>query len=157
MDNKYDFFYEEIASLIEELERSKPDDADLWWRIWDELHHQGDVFISSYVAVPKIFEIYKEREWLDANLPALFAVIENCRQQEKNPELPEWLKKEYFLALENTVRYCAERIRKKWDKELLVYYLLLICAIKQDQGLYDLLNIASEDEQYLLKLYDESL
>lgn len=124
---------------------------------WDDLHHQGDVWISSYVAIPKIFEIYKEREWLDANLPALFAVIENCRIQEENPDLPLWLEEEYFQTLYKTVQYCAENFSKEWDRELLHSFLLLLCAVKQNQGLYELIDISSSeyDEQYLLKLYYE--
>lgn len=155
MEDEYDFFYEEIASLIERLEKSEPNDSDLWWEIWDKLHHQGDVWISSYVAVPKIFEIYKKREWLDANLPAIFAVIENCRQQEKNPALPNWLEKEYFRTLNETVKYCAKHVSKDWDRELLLYFLMLVCAIKQNQGLYELLDVVSGegDEKYLLELY----
>ena len=156
MEDEYKFFYEEIALLMERLEKSELNDSDLWWEIWDTLHHQGDVYISSYVAIPKIFEIYKEKNWLDYNLPGLFAVIENCRQQEKNPELPDWLKKGYFQTLNKTVQYCAENISKEWDRELLNSFLLLLCAVKQNQGLFELLDIASDDEDYLLELYYNS-
>lgn len=159
MENEHDFYSQEVASLLERLEKAETaDDRALWWEIWDTVHHQGDVYISSYVAVPKVFEIYSRKNWFDANLPALFAVIENCRQKEGNPKLPSWLKEEYFQTLEKTVKYCAKNISVEWNRELLHSFLLLLCAVKQNQRLFELLDVVSseEDEEFLLKLYYES-
>ena len=61
MRTEQDVFDEEIAPLLKQLKMSETPDSDLWWEIWDTLHHQGDVYISSYIAVPKIFEIYTEK------------------------------------------------------------------------------------------------
>jgi hypothetical protein len=159
MESNHSFLHEEIASLLKQLEKSELPDSDLWSEIWDTVHHQGDVSISSYIAVPEIFKVYKEKKWFDASLPAFLAVIENCRQKEKNPKLPDWLKDKYFQTLEETVKYCAENISKQWDREILLYFLLLVCAVKQNQGIYELLNIASAskyDENFLLEFYYKS-
>ncbi len=159
MESKYDIFEKEIAPLLEKLKAKEIPDADIWWEIWDIVHHQGDVWISSYIAVPQIFKIYKEKNWLDYNLPGVLSVIENCRQKESNPRLPDWLEKEYFQTLHKTVQYCAEKISSDWDRDLLISFLMLICAVKQKQGLFELVEIAScseYDEKFLLDLYNKS-
>lgn len=89
MESQYDIFEKEIAPLLEKLKSKECPDGEIWYEIWDTIHHQGDVWVSSYIAVPIIFEIYKEKNWLDYNLPGVLAVIENCRQQEANPQLPD--------------------------------------------------------------------
>lgn len=159
MESQYDIFEKEIAPLLEKLNSKEFPDVEIWYEIWDTIHHQGDVLVSSYIAVPKIFEIYEKKRWLDYNLPGLFAVIENCRQQEKNPKLPNWLEKEYFQSLEKTVQYCAENISREWDRDMLISFLQLTCVIKQNQGIYQLLDVASSskyDEEFLLELYNKS-
>lgn len=159
MESKFDIFDNQIHPLLERLELSEVPDSEIWCEIWDIVHHQGDVWVSSYIFVSKIFNIYKEKNWLDYNLPGVLAVIENCRQQEKNPQLPDWLKENYFNALNSTLQYCAENISIDWDRNLLISFLQLTCAIKQNQGLYELLEIASgseDNEKYLLELYNES-
>ncbi|HMS40310.1 MAG TPA: hypothetical protein PKE69_08795 [Pyrinomonadaceae bacterium] len=158
MESKYDIFEKEIASLLEQLKAEETPNADIWWEIWDTVHHQGDVWVSSYIAVPKILEIYEEKKWLDYNLPAVISVIENCRQKENNPQLPDWLKEEYFQALHKTVQYCAEKISSDWNRDFLISFLQLVCAIKQNQGLYEILNIAltEDEEKDLLDLYHKN-
>jgi hypothetical protein len=158
MEEDLRYFNAEILPLLEKLGDSAESDFKVWWNIWDILHHQGDVYDSSYFSVPKIFKFYEERNWLDYNLPALFATIENCRQDEKNPKLQEWLEKEYFQTLEDSIIYCSKKISGNWDRDLLVNFLMLICAVKKSQGLYHLIDIASseEDEEFLIDLYENS-
>lgn len=157
MKNQYDIFENEIAPLLERLKAcSKPDD-DIWSEIWDAVHHQGDVYVSSYIAIPEIFKIYKEKNWLDADLPACFAVIESCRLNENNPKLPDWLENDYFETIHETVKYCANRIDENWSKELLVHFLMLVTILKRNETLYQILDITAGsdyDEKYLLELYD---
>lgn len=159
MNEKYDLFENEIASLLEQLKSTETPDPDIWWEIWDTVHHQGDVWVSSYIAVPKIFEIYKQKGWLDYNLPGLLATIEICRQNDDNPELPDWLEKDYFQTLYQAVIYSAEKIAENWDRSLLTAFLQLAAAVKQNKEICELLEIASGSEydtNYLLKLYNET-
>ena len=65
----------------EEMER-------IYLELWDELHHQGDVDLASYLAVPQLVRIAKERDLFNWNLLALCATIEQQRQLGKNPPLP---------------------------------------------------------------------
>ena len=43
---------EYLARLYENI-----DDKEAWKQLWDELHHQGDVWQVSYAAVPHLLEI----------------------------------------------------------------------------------------------------
>lgn len=159
MESKHDILDNDINPLLEKLESLEVPDSEVWSEIWDTVHHQGDIWVSSYIFVPKIFKIYKEKNWLDYNLPGVLAVIENCRQQDESPQLPDWLKEDYFKTLHFTVQYCAENISIDWDRDLLISFLQLTCAIKKNKGLYEILEISSGseyDEKYLLELYNES-
>src|ERR1700722_1269685 len=59
--------------------------------LWQELHHQGDVGVASYEAIPQIVRICEVRREFDWNLYALAATIEIERHRKDNPALPDWL------------------------------------------------------------------
>lgn len=78
--------------------RSMRDGIDVWDELWNELHHQGDVDIASYAAVPQLVGIVingAERDW---NFYGLVATIEVARHREGNPPMPAWLKADYESA-----------------------------------------------------------
>jgi|SRR5580658_1345856 hypothetical protein len=77
-------------------------DEDLdhvWSELWNELHHQGDVGEASYAAVPHIVRIYCERGTLDWNAYGIVSIVELARNENGNPEVPVWLKEDYFAAI----------------------------------------------------------
>ncbi len=159
MDNYFDKLPKDIQDLLTALENSETPKQRIWTRLWDELHHQGDVYVQSYFCVPLIFNIYKEKAWLDANLPAFLSEIENCRNNPANPLLPKYLEKDYFEALNTAVKFIADKIELDWDRALLIYSLKLISAIKKNDAIFEILDIVSAsevDEKYLLNLYYES-
>ncbi len=84
--------------LLSELEADKNAKA-AWHDLWEELHHQGDVGVASYAAVPHLVRIYRKRGVLDWNTYAIVAVIELARNDGKNPEVPNWLAGDYFQAI----------------------------------------------------------
>lgn len=84
--------------LLAKLE-AKEDLEGTWHELWDELHHQGDVGEASYVALTEIVRIYRQHTAVDWNTYAIVAIIELARGRDKNPEVPNWLKEEYFGAI----------------------------------------------------------
>lgn len=78
-----------------------------WNELWQELHHQGDVGEASYAAVPHLVRIYRQRGTTDWNTYAMVAIIELARgerldpptNKRQNPEVPEWMREEYFQAI----------------------------------------------------------
>lgn len=71
---------------------------DVWGEFWENLHHQGDVGVASYAAVPHLVRIGKALPARDWNLYALASAIEVERHRKTNPAMPEWLQEEYRQA-----------------------------------------------------------
>jgi hypothetical protein len=89
-----------------------------WHELWEGLHHQGDVGEASYAAVPHLVRIYRERAVFDWNTYAIVAVIEVARDSRNNPEVPEWLKEDYFQAIRDLAEVGAvEVLRTKAPEE----------------------------------------
>ncbi len=86
--------YDPRAALL----RIENGDASAWGDLWEDLHHQGDVDLASYAAVPHIVRIQQTRRSADYNAYGLIGVIELCRGVGKNPPLPEWLAQGYWGA-----------------------------------------------------------
>ena len=62
----------DVRPLLRRLEvESDPD--DVWEALWDALHHQGDIGVASFVAVPHLVRIHRQRGTIDWNTYALIA------------------------------------------------------------------------------------
>jgi len=103
----YRTFYDPRPAL-KQLEAGT-DTEEAWHRLWEELHHQGDVGEASYAAVPHLVRIYRERGVPDWNTYSIVGTIELARGEDilpsqgkrKNPEVPAWLSDGYFQAIRN--------------------------------------------------------
>jgi hypothetical protein len=60
----------------------------MYEELWNELHHQGDVELASYLAIPQLVNIARQKALFDWNILALCATIEQQRHLGKNPPLP---------------------------------------------------------------------
>lgn len=90
--------------LLRKLE-TNTDEQSTWETLWDELHHQGDVGEASYAAVPHIVRIQCARGVPEWNAYAIVAVIDLARDNRNNPDVPNWMREDYFAA----IRLLAER------------------------------------------------
>jgi len=104
---------------------------EAWHELWEGLHHQGDVGEASYAAVPDLVRIYGDRKRDDWNTYALVAVIELARGSGKNPEIPEWLKEEYFSAIQDLAKLGSTEILRAKDPEA-IRAILSILALAKD-------------------------
>src|SRR4051812_14516693 len=94
---------------LRKLER-RQDTTAVWKEFWNELHHQGDVGDASYAAVPELVRICRNGLDADWNLYAIVATIEVARTEGENPPLPEWLKDDYFAAIQELAVRGAKNI-----------------------------------------------
>lgn len=83
--------FSKIKSILEEL--------------FEELHHQGDVGIASYLSVPHLIEIGITRKIVDWRIVALIAIIEIERHNEENPTIPHEYEKEYLESLQKVLTW----------------------------------------------------
>lgn len=85
-------------------------DTAAWEELWKELHHQGDVGDASYAAVPELVRIHRNRNATDWNLYAIVAIIELARTESQNPEVPDWLRDDYFRSIQELAQMGTKAI-----------------------------------------------
>jgi len=75
------------------------DPESTWDALWQELYHQGDVGLGSYVAVPHLVRIHRMRGAVDWNTYALVASINAAQGVGDNPDMPEWARRDFDAAI----------------------------------------------------------
>lgn len=124
----------------------------IWERLWQELHHQGDVGTASYAAVPHLVSSCRNRRLYDWNLFALASIIEICRGRPRNPPLPEWLADSYRQAWRELFEFGIEALRACVDP-LVVQSVLGVIALHK--GLTQLgAVLAMADESEIREVYE---
>jgi len=123
-----------------------PFSGQLWISLWEELHHQGDVGDASYAALPTLAEVAAREHANDWNPYALAAVIEEARQNERNPPLPEWLADDYRAAWESLFESALGVIRMTKSKYV-VESALAVIAIYKGQRTLGRIAMLTEDER----------
>jgi len=129
----------------------------IWSELWENLHHQGDVGIASYAAIPHIARIIQGRGIFNFNPFALAVTIELARGRGQNPELPDWLREEYNQALWDMAEYGCDNLSKGWDAGILKSVLALVAIIKGSRDLGELIiEVDAGYEKDLLDKFFES-
>ena len=114
-------------NAIRALERGC-NESVAWEELWNELHHQSDVGVASYAAVPHLVRIYAARGITHWNTYALVATIDDGRRNGRNPALPEYLRLDYERAFEQLALLGLQELRDAKDPEL-VRSILAVLAI----------------------------
>jgi hypothetical protein len=135
----------DLRPLLRRLE-SGSDTGRAWEDLWRELHHQGDVGNGSYVAVPHLVRIHRERGVPDWNTYALVATIELARARGSNPEVPGTDRVSYEQALQDLAGLGLRELSTAKDPET-VRAILAVLAIVHGVRTYGrILAEFSEDE-----------
>jgi len=115
--------------LLMKLE-SRDNTEVVWRQLWEELHHQGDVGEASIVAVPHLVRIYRQNPTLDWNTYAIVAVIDLARGTGRNPDIPAWLKEDYFQAIQDLASVAYAEIQNAGDTDAVRAMLSIIALAK---------------------------
>jgi hypothetical protein len=91
--------------------------ATAWEELWEDLHHQGDVGDASYASIPELVRIHRMGGAADWNLYGIVAIIELARTESQNPEVPEWLRKDYFSSIQELAQMGAKDILSADESE----------------------------------------
>ena len=105
---------------LKQLEHAAtPEETDsILTELWNELHHQGDVGLASYFAVPHLIRIAKEKELFDFNVFGLIATIEIERHND-NPPLRKEFEAQYLMALRDGIPELVNvGLSREWDLTL---------------------------------------
>lgn len=108
----------DVSVPLKRLEATKDEleIENIFQELWNELHHQGDVDLASYLAVPQLVRIARERNLFDWNVLAICATIEQQRQLGQNPALPKLYEDYYFDGLTQLKKFIVENIETIKDE-----------------------------------------
>ena len=101
-----------------------------WNELWENLHHQGDVGVSSYAAVPHISRIASKLKPMSWQPYGLVATIEIERHRKSNPALPDWLVEPYMQAIKALAELGVAELSQTQDP-LLIQCILGFLALAQ--------------------------
>ncbi|MFZ6009560.1 MAG: hypothetical protein ACOYXT_04370 [Bacteroidota bacterium] len=85
--------------------------------LWDELHHQGDVGLASYLALPHLVRIARAKGLFDWNVLGICAVIEQQRHLGNNPSLPNEFQEYYNDGLAKLRDFVIANMNKEVDDD----------------------------------------
>jgi hypothetical protein len=107
----------DVSVPLRELEKTTDSETiqKIWKTLWDELHHQGDVGLASYLAVPQLVAIGKSKGLFDWNLLGLCNVIEQQRHLGSNPSLPSEFQDYYYQGLDDLKQFVLDNINNNLD------------------------------------------
>jgi hypothetical protein len=118
---------------------------EIYQELWDELHHQGDVGIASYYAVPHMIRIAKEKRIVDWNVLGLISLIE-IQRHKNNPSIPQALYPAYKNALIELSGLVTSILSEDWDFNTTSAALTAIAVAKGQAKLGNAIqNLDSED------------
>jgi hypothetical protein len=130
-------------------------DPAAWEELWNELHHQGDVGDSSYVAVPLLVQLQQRRPDPGWQFFALIATIETERHRKGNPPIPEWLTEDYAKAWREVPDLAMAAVRMSLDPLVVRSALAVLALAKGELKLGALL--ASLDTSEIDELVNDRL
>jgi hypothetical protein len=119
---------------------------DAWNELWEGLHHQGDVGGASHAAVPHIARIYRERRGDRWRTFGLVAVIELSRGRSRNPDVPNWLKQDYFQAIQDLAELGSADLMGENDRDAIRAVLSVIAIAKGARAHAHFLFAYSDEE-----------
>ena len=113
--------------------------------LWENLHHQGDVGMASYLAIPHLIDICIESKSLDWNFIGLCVTIENCRLNGENPELPNQYDDLYFGSLTKFEKYLSVNLKNISDRTAFRLTLSLLATVNGQPRLGKAIENLDED------------
>jgi hypothetical protein len=107
----------DVSIPLKKLEETSDPEVikTIWKELWDELHHQGDVGLASYLAVPQLVRIGKQKKLFDWNLLGLCSIIEQERHSDNNEPLPPEFNNYYYQGLEDLKEFVLNNLHHDMD------------------------------------------
>ncbi|MBO9658221.1 MAG: hypothetical protein J7527_05295 [Chitinophagaceae bacterium] len=147
--------YDVSIPLIKMEQSSDPAvHAAVWEELWNNLHNQGNVGLASYMAIPQLVRIVKEKNMIDWNVFALCSLIEQKRHENNNPDLPAEAQKYYQDGLTALNDLALEALKTDQEDTLFVSALAAIATCSGRTRLGNAL-IQLEDEQVLEEFLEQ--
>ncbi|PXA77326.1 hypothetical protein DMC25_23355 [Caulobacter sp. D4A] len=118
-----------------------------WSELWEELHHQGDVDLASYAAVPHLARLAAAGKAGGRNAYALAATIEQSRGHDRNPPLSDWLASGYTQAWTTLFSSALDTLRTADDPDVVSSALAVVAIHRRMPVLGRMASDFSEAER----------
>jgi hypothetical protein len=105
----------------------------LWDKLWEELHHQGDVDEASYAVLPYLVSHAATLDAVDVEVLAYAYVVEACRRNpdgQKNPDVPAELRLGYEEALAALPSMMLSKAAQDWSEDHVKYFAAMIAVTR---------------------------
>lgn len=113
--------------------------------LWENLHHQGDVGLASYLSVPFLVEACISKLDLSWKFIGLVVLIENCRIKGGNPDLESRFDDQYFGSIVKFERYLLQNFKNISDPEAIQSSLALFATVNGLTGLGRIIEFFDQD------------
>ena len=132
IEGGYRTLYDPSTSLkLLEIATDQKSINRIWEELWNELHHQGDVGLASYLALPQLVKICKSRDIYDWNLLGICCVIEQQRNVGSNPKLPKEFSEYYFNGIFELKKFVITKLNTNLDDSTYSLSLAALATCKQ--------------------------
>jgi hypothetical protein len=135
----------DLRPLLARLE-SGEDPASAWQEVWEELYHQGDVGEGSFIAIPHLVRIHRQRGIADWNTYAIAATVELVRGKGGNPDVPPWARESYDHALRELGKLGLKELPDARERETVQAILALLAIVHGARTYGRILSEFTEDE-----------
>ena len=121
----------DASTALKKLEQadSLEEVREIYEELWNELHHQGDVGVASYYAVPHMVRIAEEKGLLDSNVLGLVSLIE-IQRHKKNPAIPSALYPAYSNSISELLQLATPMLAQNWDSGTASAVLMAVAVAK---------------------------
>jgi hypothetical protein len=123
--------------------------AKIWQELWDNLHHQGNVGIASYLALPQLVRIAKEKKMIDWNIFGLCSLIEQQRHERDNPDLPAVFQQYYQEGLTELSKLALESLKTDQEDDTMFVTALAVIATSSGRTRLGKAILQLEDEELM--------
>ncbi len=102
---------------LKQLQETNDDEKikEIFDELWNELHHQGDVGVASYMAVPQLIRIARLKNRFDRQTLCLSIVIEQQRHLGNNPTLPSEFQEYYDHGIKDLEQFVLKNLEHDLD------------------------------------------
>jgi hypothetical protein len=140
------------AQSLKKLEKAQniQEVDSIYKELWNELHHQGDVGIASYYALPHLVRIAKQTQLVDFNVLGMVSTIE-IQRHKNNPKLPSKLLPNYEEAISELYNLAQVALKQNNNLDCIITALAAISLAKGHRNLAD--AISKFDSEYEIEAF----
>lgn len=139
-----------LRALLDQPDQAGPDN-EVWFTLWSNLCHQGDVYSASYAAVPHIVQMaLSSGQPVSLDFFLLPACVEVARINGRGPAVPDDLSSAYVEAIRRLPDAVGRHHAEDWTRDMTIAATSAIAASKKQAALAE--AIMNLDDVWIAKI-----